>query len=90
MTIYSTGSAGLFRVGRSWSVSYTARDKAGNEAKCNFTFKLSGKYTFVLACLLNNLFPYHKYTVDQNNEFSLLKTFQYTNPFLEAYNWFGR
>ena len=75
MTIDSTGSPGMFRVGRSWTVSYAARDKAGNEAKCDFTFKLSGKYTVILTCLLNDLFPYQKYTVDQNNEFSLLKTF---------------
>ena len=73
-------NVGMFRVGRSWTISYTARDKAGNKAKCDFTFKLSGKYTVILACLLN--------IVDQNNEFSLLKTFQYTIPFLEAYNWF--
>ena len=93
MTIYSTGSPGMFRVGRSWTVSYTATDKAGNEAKCEFTFKLSGKYTVILIlCVFRKIcFPtinVHCRSVPRHNESSLLSTYRCTNPFLAAYNRF--
>ena len=47
VTIYSTGGPGMYRVGRPWTITYTAKDKAGNEAKCEFTFKLSGRLSAV-------------------------------------------
>ena len=46
LEIFSTGSPGVYRVGRTWTITYTAKDSAGNTAKCEFSFKLSGTYIY--------------------------------------------
>ena len=49
--IYSSLKPGYYKVGGAYTVEYTAVDKYGNSATCEFTFKVSGEFQRKGSCI---------------------------------------